>query len=79
VCLPAAGRLQTMALLPLYQEMITTGARWDHVDEVPHRVGALLVAFPGDLGATLRAWALRPRPLAAPQRDQLPGRPQGGH
>jgi 3-methyladenine DNA glycosylase AlkD len=57
---PAAGRLQTTALLPLYREMITTGAWWDHVDEVAHRIGDLLVAHPGELRPTLSAWARDP-------------------
>ena len=58
--LPVAGALQTTALLPLYQEMITTGAWWDHVDEVSHRIGGLLVAYPSELGPTLRTWARDP-------------------
>ena len=58
--IPAARRLQTMALLPLYREMITTGAWWDHVDEVSHRIGGLLVAFPAELAPTLREWARAP-------------------
>jgi 3-methyladenine DNA glycosylase AlkD len=57
---PAARRLQTMALLPLYREMITTGAWWDHVDEVAHRVGALLVAYPDELAPTIHDWARDP-------------------
>jgi 3-methyladenine DNA glycosylase AlkD len=57
---PAARRLQTLALLPLYREMITTGAWWDHVDEVSHRVGGLLVAFPADMAPTIRDWARDP-------------------
>jgi len=57
---PAARRLQTMALLPLYREMITAGAWWDHVDEVSHRVGGLLVAFPADLAPIIHAWARDP-------------------
>jgi 3-methyladenine DNA glycosylase AlkD len=57
---PAARPLQTMALLPLYREMITTGAWWDHVDEVSHRIGALLVAYPTELAPTLRDWARDP-------------------
>ena len=43
---------RTMAALPLYEELIVTGAWWDLVDEVAIRlVGEL------DLGAFLRAWA----------------------
>src|SRR5690349_7405518 len=37
----ATGRLE---LLDLWREMIVTGAWWDHVDAVAHRIGALLVA-----------------------------------
>ena len=57
---PAARRLQTAALVPLYHEMITTGAWWDHVDEVSHRIGALLVAYPDELRPTIRAWSHEP-------------------
>jgi 3-methyladenine DNA glycosylase AlkD len=60
VDVPAARRLQTTALLPLYQEMITTGAWWDHVDEVSHRIGGLLTAFPDEMAPTLRSWAHDP-------------------
>ena len=51
----SARPLQTPALLPLYREMITTGAWWDHVDEVSHRIGALLGAFPAELRPTILA------------------------
>ena len=37
-----ARRLRDVSLLPLLEEMIRTGAWWDHVDEVAHRVGDLL-------------------------------------
>jgi 3-methyladenine DNA glycosylase AlkD len=57
---PAARRLQTTALVPLYHEMITTGAWWDHVDEVSQRIGGLLVAYPDELRPTIRAWARDP-------------------
>ena len=53
----AARRLQTTALLPVYREMITSGAWWDHVDEVSHRVGALLVAFPDEVAPVVAGWA----------------------
>jgi 3-methyladenine DNA glycosylase AlkD len=44
---------RTMAALPLYEELIVTGAWWDLVDEVAVRlVGEL------DLGSFLRAWAV---------------------
>jgi 3-methyladenine DNA glycosylase AlkD len=57
---PAARALQTTTLLPLYHEMITTGAWWDHVDEVSRRIGTLLVAYPDELRPTIRAWARDP-------------------
>lgn len=57
---PAARRLQTPALLPLYHEMIITGAWWDHVDEVAHRVGELLVAYPAELRPAVHAWVRDP-------------------
>ncbi|GGM05656.1 DNA alkylation repair protein [Nakamurella endophytica] len=53
----AAGRLE---LLDLYREMVVTGAWWDHVDEIAHRVGALLQADPGRMRPLLRAWAREP-------------------
>jgi hypothetical protein len=31
-----------VATLPMFEEMIVTGAWWDHVDEISHRIGALL-------------------------------------
>jgi 3-methyladenine DNA glycosylase AlkD len=44
---------RTMAALPLYEELIVTGAWWDLVDEVAVRlVGEL------DLGSFLREWAV---------------------
>jgi 3-methyladenine DNA glycosylase AlkD len=57
---PGARGLQTTALVPLYHEMITTGAWWDHVDEVSQRIGGLLVAYPDELRPTIRAWARDP-------------------
>lgn len=57
---PSARHLQTIALLPLYRELITTGAWWDHVDEVAHRIGTLLLAFPGDVRPTILSWSTDP-------------------
>jgi len=57
---PPARRLQTLELLPLYHEMITTGAWWDHVDEVAHRIGELLMMYPAELRPTLSGWARDP-------------------
>jgi len=49
----ARGRLE---LLPLYEHMAVTGAWWDHVDEVAHRVAALHDAHPDPTAAAVRRW-----------------------
>jgi 3-methyladenine DNA glycosylase AlkD len=44
--------------LPLYREMIVTGAWWDLVDAVaPYRLGALLERYPRGMATTMRQWA----------------------
>jgi len=49
---------QTPALLPLYEEMIVTGAWWDYVDEIANRrVGPLLRDFTAELTPVMYAWA----------------------
>jgi 3-methyladenine DNA glycosylase AlkD len=53
----AARKLRTMATLPMFEEMIVTGAWWDHVDEVSHRIGHLLLQYPDEMTPTLRRWA----------------------
>ncbi|SDO19415.1 3-methyladenine DNA glycosylase AlkD [Nakamurella panacisegetis] len=54
---PARGVLE---LLPLYQEMIVTGAWWDHVDEIARRIGELLVAHPAQIRPVLIEWSTAP-------------------
>lgn len=51
---PLRGRLD---LLDVHEEMIRTGAWWDHVDEVAHRLADLLDAHPAELAMQLRIWA----------------------
>ncbi|KAA9157203.1 DNA alkylation repair protein [Amycolatopsis acidicola] len=52
-------RWQDSSLLPLYEELIVTGAWWDYVDEVAvRRVGPLLRAEPEILLPQLRRWAV---------------------
>src|SRR5690349_5845765 len=49
---------RTMAALPVYEEIIVTGAWWDYVDSVAgHLVGELLRAYPSKMRRILRAWA----------------------
>lgn len=50
----AAGRLE---LLPVCREIIVTGAWWDHVDGVSHRIAAMLVAHRQVLDPQLREWS----------------------
>jgi 3-methyladenine DNA glycosylase AlkD len=50
---PARAQL---ALVPLHQEMIVTGAWWDHVDEVSHRIGDTLNVHPAQLRPVLLSW-----------------------
>ena len=49
-----------LALLPLYEEMITTGAWWDLVDGLSGRVCDLLLTHPDALRPVLRGWARSP-------------------
>jgi 3-methyladenine DNA glycosylase AlkD len=50
-------------VLPLYEEMIVTGAWWDFVDEIAsRRVGPILRAFPGPVTPLMRAWATNDDP-----------------
>ena len=49
---------QTLRMLPVYQEMITTGAWWDYVDPIAaHRLGLLLRRFPKPMSRKMRAWS----------------------
>ncbi|MET3804096.1 3-methyladenine DNA glycosylase AlkD [Nakamurella sp. UYEF19] len=47
-------------LLPLCQEMIVTGAWWDHVDEVSHCIGDLLLAHPQAMRPVILRWSSDP-------------------
>lgn len=51
---PLRGRLEEM---PVHEEMIRTGAWWDHVDEVAHRLAETLDAHPAELSPVMRAWS----------------------
>jgi 3-methyladenine DNA glycosylase AlkD len=49
----ARGRLD---LLDLHRHMAVTGAWWDHVDEVAHRIADLLDTHPEEMAGVLRTW-----------------------
>jgi 3-methyladenine DNA glycosylase AlkD len=49
---------QDLAALPMYEEMIVTGAWWDYVDAIAgHRLGVLLRRFPGEMRKEMLAWS----------------------
>ncbi|WP_219464790.1 DNA alkylation repair protein [Nonomuraea rhizosphaerae] len=49
---------QTLYTVPMYEEMIVTGAWWDLVDELAtHRIGGLLGAFPDSMRPLMLEWA----------------------
>jgi len=50
---------RTLGALPLYEEIITTGAWWDYVDSIAgHQLGELLRRYPKELRVILREWAV---------------------
>jgi 3-methyladenine DNA glycosylase AlkD len=53
---PAARRLREPANLPALRELIVTGAWWDYVDELSHRVGDLLLGWPAEIRPALLTW-----------------------
>ena len=51
-------RFQDLLALPMYEEMITTGAWWDYVDGIAgHRLGLLLRRFPRQMRREMLAWS----------------------
>ncbi|WP_199434578.1 DNA alkylation repair protein [Qaidamihabitans albus] len=54
-------RWQTAERIPLYEELVRTGAWWDLVDEIAiRRIGPILRAEPAAVGPVLRRWATDP-------------------
>jgi len=55
---PRAARFQTPATMPLYEEIIVTGAWWDYVDPIAsRRVGPILKDYPAPMKKMMRAWS----------------------
>lgn len=53
-----ARAFQTMAALPMYEEMIVTGAWWDFVDTLAtKRLGEILRSEPAKMRKAMRAWS----------------------
>ena len=55
--LKAFKSCRTPEVLPMYEEMITTGAWWDYVDALAHQVGEMLKSYPKQLRPVMRAWS----------------------
>jgi len=50
----------TLDMMPVLEEMIVTGAWWDHVDGLSQVVGTLLRAHPKEMRPLMRAWSTDP-------------------
>ena len=63
VALDIAGAPQylafrTLDVLPMFEEMVVTGAWWDYVDEVAtHRLRELLERYPNNMARHMRSWS----------------------
>ena len=56
-----AASFQTPAVMPLYEEMIVSGAWWDYVDEIAsRRVGPILRNYPAPMRKLMLAWSKSP-------------------
>ncbi len=76
----AYRRWQDPELVPMYEEMIVSGAWWDYVDELAiRRVGPILRADRARVTPMMLGWAADRDLLAPPHGDHLPDRRQGGH
>jgi len=52
------GAYQRLDTLPMYEEMIVSGAWWDYVDDLAtHRIGPLLALYPQPMRAAMLAWS----------------------
>jgi 3-methyladenine DNA glycosylase AlkD len=53
-----ASKFQIPSVMPLYEEIIVTGAWWDYVDDVAsHRVGPILREYPAPMKKKMLAWS----------------------
>jgi 3-methyladenine DNA glycosylase AlkD len=52
---------QTLKTLPLYEEMVVTGAWWDYVDDIgSHRLKTLIERYPKGMARRMRSWSKSP-------------------
>ena len=55
---PQFSAFRTLDALPLYEEMIVSGAWWDLVDDTAtHKLRELVDRFPTEMAAAMRAWS----------------------
>ena len=55
---PQYRAFRTPDTLPMFEEMVVTGAWWDYVDEVAtHRLRELLERYPSDMARRMRSWS----------------------
>ena len=71
---PGARAVRAPELLPLYRELIVSGAWWDHVDELAHRVGELRSRWPETITPQLLEWAVADDIWLRRAVDHLPAR-----
>ena len=43
--------------LPMFEELVVTGAWWDHVDEAAHLIGDMLLAHRREMRPVMRRWS----------------------
>jgi len=56
-----AAEFRTPAALPMYEELITTGAWWDYVDDLAaHQVGPMLDTHPRPMRHAMLTWSRSP-------------------
>ena len=49
---------RTLDALPLYEEMVVSGAWWDHVDDIAtHKLRELVDRYPEEMATHMRAWS----------------------
>ena len=55
---PQYRAFRTPDTLPMFEEMVVTGAWWDYVDEVAtHRLRELLERYPSEVACQMRSWS----------------------
>ena len=55
---PQYRAFRTLDTLPMFEEIVVSGAWWDYVDEVAtHRLRELLELYPKDIARSMRSWS----------------------